>query len=133
MPKIKLLKKSFEDKRGKIIDVFVKSPKEHCLIVTFKKGAVRGNHYHKKSTQFSFLLSGELDFYFAKVDKKNGKVKKIKKRKIKKNTFITHWPFEAHAFRSRKDSILVAFSCGIRGGSKYEKDTFRLKTKLIPS
>ena len=49
---IKLLKKNFEDKRGKIIDVFVNSPKDHCIIVTFTKGAVRGNHFHKKSTQF---------------------------------------------------------------------------------
>tara|TARA_B100002003_G_C13740717_1_gene369445 strand:- start:83 stop:478 length:396 start_codon:yes stop_codon:yes gene_type:complete len=131
MSKIKLLKKNFEDKRGKIIDVFVNSPKDHCLIVTFTKGAVRGNHFHKKSTQFSFLLSGELDFYFAKVDKKNGKLKKIKKRTIKKNTFVTHEPYEAHAFRSKKKSVLIAFSCGLRGGSDYEKDTFRLKTKLI--
>ena len=84
MPKIKLLKKNFEDKRGKIIDVFVNSPKDHCIIVTFTKGAVRGNHFHKKSTQFSFLLSGELDFYFAKVDKKNGKLNKIKKKLLKK-------------------------------------------------
>ena len=80
MSTIKLLKKSFEDKRGKITDVFVNSPKDHCLIVTFAKGAVRGNHYHKKSTQFSLLISGELDFYFAKVDKKNGNVKYIKKK-----------------------------------------------------
>ena len=131
MAKIKLLKQSFEDKRGKIIDVFVNSPKEHCLIVTFTKDAVRGNHFHKKSTQFSFVLSGELDFYFAKVDKKNGKLKKVKKRTVKKNTFITHEPYEAHAFKSKKRSVLVAFSCGIRGGIRYEKDTFRLKNKLI--
>ena len=131
MAKIKLLKKNFEVKRGKIIDVFVNSPKQHCLIVTFTKGAVRGNHFHKKSTQFSYLLSGELDFYFAKVDKKSGKLKKIKKTTIKKNTFITHYPYEAHAFKSKKQSVLVAFSCGIRGGKKYEKDTFRLKKKLI--
>ena len=131
MTKIKLLKQSFEDKRGKIIDVFVNSPKEHCLIVTFTKDAVRGNHFHKKSTQFSFVLSGELDFYFAKVDKKNGKLKKVKKRTVKKNTFITHEPYEAHAFKSKKRSVLVAFSCGIRGGIRYEKDTFRLKDKLI--
>ena len=131
MPKIKLLKKSFEDNRGKIIDVFVNAPKDHCLIVTFRKGAIRGNHFHKKSTQFSFLLSGELDFYFAKVDKKSGKLKKIKKITIKKNTFITHKPYEAHAFRSKKSSVLIAFSCGIRGGKNYEKDTFRLKNKLI--
>jgi len=131
MPRIKLLKKSFVDKRGLIIDVYVNAPKEHCLIVTFEKGAVRGNHYHKKSTQFSFLLSGELDFYYAKIDKKNGKVKKIRKKIIKKNTFITHKPYEAHAFKSKKKSILVAFSCGIRGGNKYEKDTYRLEKKLV--
>jgi len=52
MPKIKLLKKSFEDKRGKILDVFVNSPKDHCLIVTFKKGSIRGNHYHKHTFQY---------------------------------------------------------------------------------
>ena len=131
MSKIKLLKKNFEDKRGKIIDVFVNSPKDHCIIVTFTKGAVRGNHFHKKSTQFSFLLSGELDFYFAKIDKKNGKLKKIKKKTIKKNTFITHEPYEAHAFCSRRNSVLIAFSCGVRGGKYYEKDTFRLKNKLV--
>jgi dTDP-4-dehydrorhamnose 3,5-epimerase-like enzyme len=131
MSKIKLLKKNFEDKRGKIIDIFVNLPKDHCSIITFNKGAVRGNHYHKKSCQFSFLLSGELDFYFGKVDKKNGKLKKLKKRTIKKNTLITHEPYEAHAFRSKKNSVMIAFSCGVRGGKNYEKDTFRLKTKLV--
>ena len=131
MSNIKLLKKSFEDKRGKIIDIFVNLPKDHCSIITFNKGAVRGNHYHKKSCQFSFLLSGELDFYFGKVDKKNGKLKKLKKRTIKKNTLITHEPYEAHAFRSKKNSVMIAFSCGVRGGKNYEKDTFRLKNKLV--
>ncbi len=131
MSKIKLLKKNYEDKRGKIIDIFVNLPKDHCSIITFNKGAVRGNHYHKKSCQFSFLLSGELDFYFGKVDKKNGKLKKLNKRTIKKNTLITHEPYEAHAFRSKKNSVMIAFSCGVRGGKNYEKDTFRLKTKLV--
>ena len=131
MSKIILLKKNFEDKRGKIIDIFVNLPKDHCSIITFNKGAVRGNHYHKKSCQFSFLLSGELDFYFGKVDKKNGKLKKLKKRTIKKNTLITHEPYEAHAFRSKKNSVMIAFSCGVRGGKNYEKDTFRLKNKLV--
>ena len=131
MSKIKLLKKNYEDKRGKIIDIFVNLPKDHCSIITFNKGAVRGNHYHKKSCQFSFLLSGELDFYFGKVDKKNGKLKKLKKRTIKKNTLITHEPYEAHAFRSKKNSVMIAFSCGVRGGKNYEKDTFRLKNKLV--
>ena len=131
MPRIKLLKKSFEDKRGKILDVFVNSPKDHCLIVTFKKGAVRGNHYHKKSTQFSFLLDGELILYYAKINKKNGNFKKVSKKIIKKNTYITHKPYEAHAFKSTKNSTLITFACGLRGGSNYEKDTYRLKDKLI--
>lgn len=131
MPRIKLLKKNFTDKRGTIIDVFVNSPKDHCLVVTFAKGAVRGNHFHKKSTQFTFILSGELDFYFATINKKNGKIKKIKKKTVKKNTFITHKPYEAHAFRSKTKSTIIAFSCGLRGGNNYEKDTFRLKKKLI--
>ena len=53
------LNPSFKDDRGEIIDIFVKSPKDHCSIITSKKGAVRGNHFHKKSIQYTFIVSGK--------------------------------------------------------------------------
>ena len=54
----KTLKSNFKDKRGRIIDIFVKNPKDHCSLVTLNKGAIRGNHFHKKSVQSALILDG---------------------------------------------------------------------------
>lgn len=120
-----------KDKRGFILDIFVDKPKDHCTLVTFKKNSVRGNHFHKKSTQYSFILEGKLTMITSKVDK-NGKLfgKKLK-RIVKKNDLITHKPFVSHVFKAKTKSIMLAFADGLRGGKNYEKDTFRLKDKLI--
>ena len=105
------------DSRGYILDIFVQEPKDHCTIVTFKKNAVRGNHFHKKSTQYSFILEGKLNMYTSRINKKSQLKNKIKKKIVKENDLIIH--------------KLLAFADGTRGGKNYEKDTFRLKKKLI--
>ena len=127
----KILKNSFKDKRGKIIDIFVKKPKDHCSLVTFNKGAIRGNHFHKKSIQYSFVVSGKLVMLSARVNKNGDIIGKIKKEILRENNFVTHKPFHAHAFKALSKSNLLAFADGKRGGKDYEKDTFRLQTKLI--
>ena len=126
----KILKSNFKDKRGLILDIFINKPKDHCTLVTFNKNAVRGNHFHKKRTQYSFLISGKLIFVSCRVDK-NGKILgKPKKEILKKNTLITHKPYHAHAFKALAPSNLLAFADGMRGGKNYEKDTYRLSKKL---
>ena len=119
---------SFKDDRGEIIDIFVKSPKDHCSIITSKKGAVRGNHFHKKSTQYSFVVNGRFKLYRAKVDEEGNLKEKIKIDILEKNELIEHPPYEAHTLIADTDeATLLAFACGTRGGNFYEKDTFRLK------
>ena len=113
------------------MDIFTHEPKDHCTIVTFTKNAIRGNHFHKKSIQYSYIISGKLVMLTAKVDKNGKLLGKIKKEILTKNTLITHKPFHAHAFKAIKKSELLAFADGLRGGKNYEKDTFRLKFKLI--
>ena len=127
----KTLKSNFKDKRGRIIDIFVKKPKDHCSLVTFNKGAIRGNHFHKKSIQYSFVVSGKLVMVSARVNEKGDIVGKIKKEILRENNLVTHKPFYAHAFKSITKTNLLAFVDGKRGGKDYEKDTFRLQTKLI--
>jgi dTDP-4-dehydrorhamnose 3,5-epimerase-like enzyme len=120
-----------KDKRGYILDIFINDPKDHCTVVSFNEKAIRGNHFHKKSEQYSFILEGRLLMYLAKVDKE-GKIKgNLKKKIVKKNDLISHKPYEAHAFKAITKSIMLAFADGLRGGKNYEKDTFRLKEKLI--
>ncbi len=120
-----------KDKRGYILDVFVNDPKDHCTVVSFNKNAIRGNHFHKKSKQYSFILDGKLLMYTAKVDKKGLIKRKLNRKIVKKNDLISHKPFEAHAFKAITKSTMLAFADGLRGGKNYEKDTFRLDKKLI--
>ena len=80
MTKIKKKKLNFKDKKGSILDIFQDSPKEHCSIVTFNKNAVRGNHFHKKSTQYTYVISGQLTFAYVKINKKNEISGQIKKK-----------------------------------------------------
>jgi len=122
---------SFKDDRGEIIDIFVKSPKDHCSIITSKKGAVRGNHFHKKSTQYTFVVSGRFKLFRAKVDEDGNLNEKVKMDTVEKNELIEHPPYESHTLVADTDeAVLLAFACGTRGGNFYEKDTFRLKKKL---
>ena len=127
----KFLKKNFKDKRGIIIDIFTNQPKDHCTLVTFNRFAVRGNHFHKKSTQYSFIITGKLKMLTSKVNKYGKLVGKVKKEIVTSNTLIEHKPNIAHAFMAIKKSSLLAFVNGKRGGNNYEKDTFRLINKLI--
>lgn len=131
MSNIKYLKENFSDERGNIIDLFVKQPKEHCSLVSFVNGAVRGNHYHKKSTQFTYILDGKFNFFYAKVDAKGNIISEVNKVEVKPKAFITHKAFEAHSFQLiGKAGIILAFACGVRGGLSYEKDTFRLNQPM---
>ena len=59
------LKIAFKDRRGKIIDLIEGEKINSITIITIKKGAIRGNHYHKQSTQFTFIVSGKFKLYRA--------------------------------------------------------------------
>ena len=132
MSVIKKIKTFSSDDRGEIIDIFTHEPKDHCAIVTFKKNAIRGNHFHKKSIQFAFVLEGNFKIYHVKADENaNYDSKKIEELDASKNDYITHEKYEAHAYKclSNKGTLLV-FTKGVRGGKYYEDDTFRLDKKL---
>jgi len=128
MTNIKSLKIAVQDDRGIILDIFKSSPKDHCALITFKKDSERANHYHKKSTQYTFVVSGNLLLRTAKVDKRGKFISEIEELKIEPYTLITHLPYEAHAFLALSNSTILAFACGIRGGQDYEKDVFRIKS-----
>lgn len=132
MSEHKYIKTAFTDERGEIYDIFVHEPKDHGLLVTFKKGSVRGNHFHKKSVQCAFILDGEFEVCDTRVDE-NGEFdkKNVKTFKVKKNCYITHPTYEGHAYTCLSNSgSMVVFSTGVRGGKYYEDDTYRLNKKL---
>jgi len=130
MSKIKKLKINHLDSRGLIMDIFEKKKINHCTLITFKKSSVRGNHYHKKSYQYSFILDGKFTVKEMKI--KNNPSNKIISLNLDKNNFIEHKPNHAHAFKcNSRTGAMIVFSYGLRGGKDYEKDTFRLNSPIL--
>ena len=58
------------DKRGLIIDLLEKKNINSITFITQKKGTVRGNHFHKKTIQWNYLIKGKIEL-FAKKNKQN--------------------------------------------------------------
>ena len=116
---------NFEDDRGSIRDIFTSNPKDHATVIVSKKGAIRGNHYHKASVQYVFIIEGEMEAY----SQKPGEA--VKQDMLRTGDLISHEPNESHAFKATQDTIFLAFADGMRGGDDYEKDTYRLDTPLV--
>ncbi len=119
-------KVSFEDARGKIIDIIANEPVEYATLITSAKGAVRANHYHKDTFQFLYVLSGKLRV----VGQMPGK--EPTEAIMTEGDLIVNVPEERHAFEALEDSAFLVLTRGPRGGEDYEKDTYRLETPLIP-
>ena len=47
-----------EDDRGSIVDIFYKDSIDHVALVDSKPNVLRGNHYHKQSTQHMLMTKG---------------------------------------------------------------------------
>ena len=123
--KIQKNKINFKDKRGFILDVIYKKKFNHATLIYTKRGAVRGNHYHKKTTQISFLINGSCHYYY-----RNFLLRKLKKIKLNKFDYVITKPQEVHSFKFLKNSLMMVFSKGLRGGKDYENDTFRIKKTI---
>lgn len=119
------------DDRGTIRDIFVSSPKDHCAIITFTENAVRANHFHKESTQYTYVIDGEILMATRLVDSRGDPAGDVEQVVLGAGDLVTHPPLHAHAFRALKASTILAFADGVRGGSDYENDVFRLKTSLV--
>lgn len=114
------------DARGAIADILYKEPVDHIAVISSEKGAVRANHYHKKTIQWIYLQSGSLE----SVTRREGEepVSLV----MKPGDLIRTDAGEHHAIRALEASLFFVFTRGPRGGDDYESDTFRLETPLIP-
>lgn len=123
--KINILKKKFIDRRGFISDIFYNTKINHIALIKTKKNMIRGNHYHKKTVQYVYIINGKM-IYASK--KKFGK---IKKKILTKGDLMKSEKNEIHAFKIlSKYSEMIVFSQGLRGGKDYEKDTYRVNSIL---
>ena len=117
---------AFSDARGEIIDLIQNESINAVTVVTFRKGAVRGNHYHKHTTQWNYVMRGAIRMV---TQMPGGPAREMVMRP---GDLVANGPEERHALQGLEDSALMVFTRGPRGGKEYETDTFRLELPLIP-
>jgi quercetin dioxygenase-like cupin family protein len=109
---------SYEDERGIIWDLFDGEPVNVTRIST-RKGAVRGNHFHDETTQWTLVTQGKLLIASGQ-----------HQLKANPGEIITHLPGVPHAWKALEDTVCLVFTRGPRG-ENYESDTYRLDEPLL--
>jgi NAD(P)-dependent dehydrogenase (short-subunit alcohol dehydrogenase family) len=111
------------DTRGRIADIFYGGNINHVAIIESSPNAIRGNHYHKETTQHILMLSGGLEYWYKDVNSSEP----AKCRVVKQFELISTSPNEIHALRILPvGNVFIVFSEGKRGGKDYESDTYRV-------
>ena len=121
MSKHETLTEPFEDARGRIQDL-ITGPVDSVVLITNVAGAVRGNHVHEKTVQWTYVLDGKLLMASGKdiFHLSTGEICK-------------HNAGDPHAWRALVDTTVLVFTWGPRGVD-FESDTTRLETPiLVPS
>jgi len=113
-----------KDDRGTIADVFFNTQIHHVAVVNSKANSLRGNHYHKHSTQHMLMTKGRMEYWYKPV----GSSEPSQMVMVNIGDVISTPPNEIHALRYLDDeeSEFIVFSEGPRGGPDYESDTFRV-------
>ena len=120
---------NFTDDRGSITDIFHLIDMNSACLITNTPGAIRANHYHKQTTQYTYILAGTIDYYSKPVDSEEP----ANVITATVGDFIISEPNEIHAMRAGAEGCtLIAFAQGPRGGEDYENDTFRVES-IIPN
>jgi|SaaInlStandDraft_5_1057022.scaffolds.fasta_scaffold08600_1 dTDP-4-dehydrorhamnose 3,5-epimerase-like enzyme len=127
--KIRKIEAAFVDERGEISDIFYKHQIDHVGIITSVTGALRGDHYHKETTQHMYMAKGSLRYYYRNLDEDPSETKSIV---VNEGELISTPPFEIHSLEILESNIFIVFSEGLRGGIDYEEDTFRVTPSLFP-
>ena len=113
------------DERGTIVDLFYNDNINHVAVVDSAPNVLRGNHYHKESTQHMLMTKGCLDYWFKPVG--SNATAEVVRAEV--GTLITTPPNEIHALViGSEGNQFIVFSQGLRGGKDYESDTFRVES-----
>ena len=112
----------FEDGRGVIQDLL--GPVDAVTEIFTRKGAVRGNHIHARTTQWAYVVSGRLMVVTQTIAGRQQHV-------YVPGEMACELPGVAHAWKALADTRLLVFTRGPRSGEAYESDTQRLAEPLL--
>ncbi|XKT74487.1 MAG: cupin domain-containing protein [Patescibacteria group bacterium UBA2163] len=108
------------DGRGTITDIINKSI-SHVGCVSFKKGALRAKHYHHKSTQYDYVMSGKLRLVVCLPDGSERE-----DYILGAGMFSEVPPGVVHTYIAEEDSVMIDMTTLSRDDDGYEEDTVRV-------
>ena len=113
----------FTDPRGAITRVLddgvsIKS----ILLISSIAGSVRANHYHKKDSHYSYMLSGKAEWHEKPIDGGTEEVEILNA-----GDMVYTPPLMHHAVKFLEDSVFLAFATEERTQANYEADTVRVE------
>lgn len=111
----------FMDVRGGISKVLDNVTLKSVLLITSKAGSIRANHYHKKDSHYSYILSGKAEWSEKSID--GGEMETAI---LEPGDMVFTAPMTVHAARFLEDTTFLAFSTKERSREEYEEDTVRV-------
>ena len=121
---VKRIKPAYTDERGSIADILNEKVNHVGLIVT-EKDAIRGNHYHKLSRQYTYILSGKFEVLIAK----SSFPEKVKKIILESGEIIIIPPGIIHRFKALEESNMIELTSESREENAYEDDVVRIEIR----
>lgn len=115
------IKPAFRDKRGAITDLLNRKISHVGLIIT-AKGAVRASHYHRKSFQYSYILSGTFEVLTAPARSPG----QVTRHLVGSGELISIAPGTIHRFKAIKKAVMVDMISESRSRNAYEGDVVRV-------
>lgn len=112
----------YEDGRGVIQDLF--GPVDAVTEIFTRQGAVRGNHVHEQTTQWTYIVSGQLYMLLQDEDGLHPRV-------AVQGDLVCEPPGKPHAWKAMEDTKVLVFTKGPRSGEDYESDTRRLEKPIL--
>jgi quercetin dioxygenase-like cupin family protein len=116
----------FEDHRGVIQDLITRRI-DAITEITTKAGAVRGNHVHEHTVQYTYVVSGRMKFVAQPGCTPESRTEQI----AGPGRMITEHPGVPHAWQAIEDTVVLVFTRGPRSGPEYESDTKRLEIPIL--
>ena len=113
----------FIDARGSIVNI-ADGALGDVAVITSKANSIRANHTHKEDWHLSYLVEGEIKYFWEEGDKQNSLI-------IRSGQLFYTPPQVAHKMLFLKDSLFIAVAALSRTQENYESDTTRLDEKYF--
>jgi quercetin dioxygenase-like cupin family protein len=121
-------KVNFHDQRGDIRDIVADKLVSSIALITCETGSVRGNHYHKATTHYDYILKGSFELYTQPAE--GGP---IDKAIVQAGDVVYSPPMETRAYKALEYSEYLSCTHGPSRSNPddFKKDTVQAEVPLV--